>query len=99
MDFAGYYGITVRLCYPYRPQTKGKIENTIKFLRYNFFAGRTFSDLNDINIQCREWMDRLKKEILNKTSSVKPYVARNEESRKVSRECYVSFKGNRYSVL
>ncbi|MEM0133617.1 MAG: DDE-type integrase/transposase/recombinase [Thermoplasmatales archaeon] len=24
MDFAGYYGIVVRLCYPYRPQTKRK---------------------------------------------------------------------------
>ena len=41
MDFAEYYGIVVRLCYPYRPDTKGKIENTIKYLRYNFFNGRT----------------------------------------------------------
>lgn len=44
MEFADYYGIVVRLCYPYRSQTKGKIENTIKYLRYNFFNGRTFSD-------------------------------------------------------
>ena len=29
MDFAEYYGIVIRLCYPYRPETKGKIENTI----------------------------------------------------------------------
>jgi transposase len=105
MDFADYYGIIIRLCYPYRPQTKGKIENTIKYIKYNFFNGREFSDLNDINTQCMEWLnkvnaqvhgttheipvERLKKEILNKTSSVKPYIARNEESRKVSRECYV----------
>ena len=25
MDFAEYYSIVIRLCYPYRPQTKGKI--------------------------------------------------------------------------
>ncbi len=114
MDFAGYYGITVMLCYPYRPQTKGKIENTIKFLRYNFFVGRTFADLNDINIQCREWMDRLNahvhgttheisverlpKENLNSISSVPGYFTHKKETRKVSRECYVSYKGNRYSV-
>ncbi len=114
MDFADYYGIIIRLCYPYRRQTKGKIENTIKYIKYNFFNGREFSDINDINTQCMEWLrkvnaqvhgttheipvERLKKETLNKTSSVKPYIARNEESRKVSRECYVSFKGNRYSV-
>jgi transposase len=25
MDFAEYYGIVIRLCYPYRPKTKEKI--------------------------------------------------------------------------
>ncbi len=114
MDFAEYYGIVIRLCYPYRPETKGKIENTIKYLRYNFFNGRTFTDLNNINIQCTEWLnrvnsqihgttheipvERLKKESLNQLSSVPAYMTRKEESRKVSRDCYVSYKGNRYSV-
>ena len=114
MDFADYFGIVVRLCYPYRPQTKGKIENTIKYLRYNFFNGRTFSDLNDINSQCMEWLnkvnsqvhgttheipvERLPKKKLNQLSAVPPYMERREEARKVSRECYVSYKGNRYSV-
>ena len=114
MDFAEYYGIVIRLCYPYRPETKGKIENTIKYLRYNFFNGRTFADLNNINIQCTEWLnrvnsqihgttheipvERLKKESLNPLSSVPAYMTRKEESRKISRDCYVSYKGNRYSV-
>ena len=114
MDFAEYYGIVIRLCYPYRPETKGKIENTIKYPRYNFFNGRTFSDLNDINMQCNEWLhkvnsqlhgttheipvERLKKESLNPLSTVLGYMTRKEEMRKVSRDCYVSYKGNRYSV-
>ena len=114
MDFAEYYGIVIRLCFPYRPQTKGKIENTIKFLRYNFFAGRTFSDLNDINVQCHEWLERvnsqihgtthercierLKLENLNSLSSIPEYFTHKNETRKVSRECYVSYRGNRYSV-
>lgn len=29
-DFYEYYGFIPRLCRPYRPQTKGKIENTVK---------------------------------------------------------------------
>ena len=114
MDFAEYYGIVIRLCYPYRPETKGKIENTIKYLRYNFFNGRVFSDLNDINMQCNEWLkrinsqvhgttheipvERLKNESLNPLSTVPGYMTRKEEMRKVSRDCYVSYKGNRYSV-
>ena len=114
MDFAEYYGIVIRLCYPYRPETKGKIENTIKYLRYNFWSGRTFESLSDINVQCREWLKkvnsqvhgttheiplhRMKDERLNPLSTVPPYMTRKEESRKISRDCYVSYKGNRYSV-
>jgi hypothetical protein len=114
MDFAEYYGIVIRLCYPYRPETKGKIENTIKYIKGNFWAGRTFSDLNDINNQCTAWlnkinsqihgttheipMDRWKHENLNPISAVPAYMTRKEESRKVSRDCYVSYKGNRYSI-
>ena len=114
MDFAEYYGIVIRLCYPYRPETKGKIENTIKYLRYNFWVGRSFESLSDINVQCGEWLnrvnsqihgttheipvERLKKESLNQLSSVPTYMTRKEESRKISRDCCVSYKGNRYSV-
>ena len=43
-------------------------------------------------------MERLKKESLNQLSTVPTYMTRKEESRKISRDCYVSYKGNRYSV-
>ena len=114
MDFAEFYGIVIRLCYPYRPETKEKIENTIKYLRYNFWTGKSFESISDINVQCMEWLkkvnshihgttheipvERLKKESLNPLSAVPAYMTRKEESRKISRDCYVSYKGNRYSV-
>ncbi len=114
MSFSEYYGIIVRLCYPYRAQTKGKIENTIKYLRYNFWPGRSFDSLPDVNAQCNEWLlkvnsqihgttheiphERLKKEHLNPMDSVQEYSVRIEEIRKIPRDCYVSYKGNRYSV-
>jgi transposase len=31
LDFAAYYGFVPRVCRPYRPETKGKIESTIGF--------------------------------------------------------------------
>ena len=43
-------------------------------------------------------LQRLKDESLNPLSSVPAYMTRREESRKVSRDCYVSYRGNRYSV-
>jgi len=114
LDFAEYYGIVIRLSKPYRPQTKGKIENTIKYVRNNFFKGRTFTSISDINNQCMEWLDtvnskihsttgeipndRAKRENLNSITNVPEYRVKLNEMRKVSRDCYVSYKGNRYSV-
>ncbi len=113
MDFMSYYGITTRLCFPYRPQTKGKIENTIKFVKGNFFNGRIFESLSDVNAQASEWMrkvnsqvhgttgripvEALREENLNPMNTVPEYDPHVSVTRKVSRECYVWYKGNRYS--
>ncbi|MCL4344740.1 MAG: hypothetical protein M1496_00020 [Candidatus Thermoplasmatota archaeon] len=40
----------------------------------------------------------MKKESLNPLSTVPGYMTRKEEMRKVSRDCYISYRGNRYSV-
>jgi len=37
LDFAGHYGFRPRVCHAYRPQTKGKIESGIKYVRRNFW--------------------------------------------------------------
>ena len=41
-DFARYYGFTPRACQPYRPQTKGKVESGVKYVKRNALAGRRF---------------------------------------------------------
>ena len=38
-DFAGFYGFKPILCRPYRGQTKGKVERTVRFVRDNFMIG------------------------------------------------------------
>ena len=50
-DFARHYGFIPRLCRPYRPQTKGKIENTIGYIKRDFFYGSAFQSFQDINTQ------------------------------------------------
>ena len=54
-DFARYWGFTPRLCRPYRPQTKGKVESGIGYLRKNFLCGRDATDLDDLRQQLRVW--------------------------------------------
>ena len=56
-DFAACYGFTPRACRPYRAQTKGKVERPFPYIRSNFFLGRHFRDLADLNAQTRAWLD------------------------------------------
>lgn len=38
-----------------RGNEKGRVERSIRFIRDSFFAGREFTDLNDLNAQARTW--------------------------------------------
>jgi transposase len=38
-DFLKHYGFIPLLCRPYGPQTKGKIESTIGYIKRDFFLG------------------------------------------------------------
>lgn len=38
LDFARHYGFMSRVCRPYRPQSKGKVENAIKYVKRNFLS-------------------------------------------------------------
>jgi len=113
-DFFTYHGFIPRLCKPYCPHTKGKIEKSIGYMKRDFLLGGTFASLADMNRQLLQWVnrvngevhgttneipfERLKKENLKSLSTIQPYIVRREESRKVSRDSYVSYRGNRYSV-
>ncbi|MGE5560603.1 MAG: IS21 family transposase [Chloroflexota bacterium] len=54
-DFALTIGFRPRVCRPYRAQTKGRVERTVGYLRQNFWPGRTFASLTDLNEQVRLW--------------------------------------------
>jgi transposase len=38
LDFAHHHGFVLRLCQPYRPRTKGKVERFIRYLRASFYV-------------------------------------------------------------
>jgi transposase len=42
---------------PYRPQTKGKVEKGVKYVRGNFWPGLHFRDLDDLNAQALAWLN------------------------------------------
>jgi transposase len=58
-DFVASLGVTPRVCKPYTPQTKGKVERTVGVLKAGFWPGVRFSDLDDLNAQVLAWCERL----------------------------------------
>jgi len=57
-DFFRHYGFVPKLCKPYCPQTKGRVENSIGFMKRDFLLGGTFTSLEDMNRHARHWCDR-----------------------------------------
>ena len=57
LRFASHWDFRARACRPYRAQTKGKVERPIRYLRDNFFYGRTFVSDSDLNHQALHWLD------------------------------------------
>lgn len=57
LDFAGRFGFRPQLCRPYRPQTKGKVERTIGYVKDAFLVGRTFQDIDDMNTRVLAWLE------------------------------------------
>lgn len=54
---AQHYGFTPRACRAYRAKTKGKVERPYRYIRQDFFLGRRFCNLDDLNAQLRHWLD------------------------------------------
>lgn len=54
---ARHYGFIPRACAAYRAKTKGKVERPYRYIRQDFFLGRTFRDLEDVNGQFAQWLE------------------------------------------
>ena len=55
LAFAGHYRFEPRPVAVARGNEKGRVERSIRYIRDNFFAARTFTDLEDLNGQADAW--------------------------------------------
>ena len=117
-EFFKHFEFIPRLCRPYTPQTKGKIENTVKYVRHNYIAGRVFNDFWNLRNGRWAWLEmadskphgtthevpleRMKAERNHlrplHVASRPEYVVYRVAKRKVTRDCYLSYESNLYSV-
>lgn len=113
-DFLAAIGVTPRVCRPYAPQTKGKVERSIGVVKSSFWPGVRFTDLDDLNRQARAWCDRRNQQV-HATTHRRPLDRWVEEGlrplprgfawerygleeRRVTPDGFVSFDGVLYGV-
>lgn len=113
-DFAAFYNFKPNICLPYHKEGKGKAERKIRYVRENFFYGRTFINLNDLNSQARDWLNKTANQRFNQLYGAKicellkeehlqslpqfRYDTRIPHLHKVNKDCLLSYLGNFYSV-
>ncbi len=113
-DFLAAVGVTARVCRPYTPQTKGKIERSIGVVKQSFWPGVRFTDITDLNHQAQQWCDRRNQRV-HATTRVRPLDRWVEEGlkplplgfawerfrleeRRVTADGFVSFDGVLYGL-
>ncbi len=113
-DFMASIGVAPRVCKAFTPQTKGKIERTIGFVKKNFWPGIAFTDIDDLNRQAAAWCERINARV-HGTTHERPSERREQEplapfpqafawerfateERKVGWDGYLSYDGVLYGL-
>ena len=113
-DFALSVGLTPKVCKARKPQTKGKVERAVRFVKENFWTGRTFTDMADLNRQAIAWCHEVDQRIHGTTGERPCDLFQQEnllplpspdriakflrEERKVSMDGFISYDGVKYGV-
>lgn len=62
----------LHFCRKSDPESKGKVESVVKYVKYNFLRGRIFYDIHTLNLQALEWLDRTANAIEHATTCKVP---------------------------
>src|SRR5712691_3252746 len=73
-------GVGVELCWPYRAQQKGSVENLVGFVKSSFFKVRRFHDEEDLRQQLVEWHREVNEERPCRATGMIPALRLAEEA-------------------
>ena len=107
-------GYSVSLCRPRDPQSKGKVEEVIGYVKQSFLEGRVYTGIDSLNSAALAWLDRegngrvhtvtrkVPREMFIEEQKqlfhVKPYSEVSSTVASFDSNGVVSYKGNRYQI-
>ena len=65
-------GFRMYLCRKSDPESKGKIENVVKYVKYNFADSRIFTNIDNWNERCLAWLERTGNHNVHQTIKKRP---------------------------
>ncbi len=74
-EFASYVchcGFQVHMCRKRDPESKGRVENVVKYVKQNFARHRIFKSVDKLNEDCLAWLDRTGNALVHHTTKKIP---------------------------
>lgn len=78
-NYKNYAGFSVHLCRGYDPESKGKIEAVVKYIKNNFLSCRVFHGIARLNSDGLAWLDRTGNGLVHETTKMIPAVVFAQE--------------------
>ena len=80
-NYKNYAGFSIHLCRGRDPESKGKIEAVVKYVKNNFMSCRVFHEIARLNSDGLSWLDRTGNGIIHETTKLIPAVIFKEEQK------------------
>ncbi|HRS17848.1 MAG TPA: IS21 family transposase, partial [Thermoanaerobaculaceae bacterium] len=72
-------GFTAEVCWPYRANQKGAVDNLVGWVKGSFFKQRRFQDMDDLLAQLAEWRQEVNEQRPSRATEVVPAERRQHE--------------------
>jgi len=80
-SYKNYAGFSVHLCRGYDPESKGKIESVVKYVKNNFLKYRIFHGISTLNSDGLNWLDRTGNGLVHETTKMIPKIVFEQEKK------------------
>ena len=88
-QYATGAGFHIRACEGYDPESKGKVESGVKYVKQNGLYGETFTDWKSLETYLADWLDTVANKRLHGTTGQQPWVHYDNEE-KVKMQPYLT---------